>query len=83
MDTWVNLTRDDRMVFLSRVDGRGESPLPLTVGNLLGVLGRYPLSTMLTMPRIMFEAMKLHYVKQMKVYTKPSPVTDETWGMLQ
>lgn len=82
MDIWVNLMRDNRIVFLSRVDGGDQAPLPLTVGNVLSVLGRFPLSTMLTMPRIMFEALKLHYLKNMKVYSKPPLATDITWGTL-
>ncbi len=68
VDIRVNLIRDGKVVFVSRMRGGLE---PLTQGMLARAAVRYPLSTLLTVPRIMWEAAKLHFVKGLPVYSKP------------
>ncbi len=70
LDIRVNLLHDDRYSIVSRL--RGES-IPLTSGNLFKTMVRYPITASLTMPRILWQAAKLHYKKGLPVYTKPEP----------
>jgi hypothetical protein len=46
------------------------------------LLVRYPITALLTVPRISWEAMKLHYKKKMPVYAKPNPSSDATIGLI-
>lgn len=68
VDIRVNLIREGKVVFVSRMSGALE---PLTGGMLARAAARYPMSTLLTAPRIMWEALKLHFVKGLPVYSKP------------
>lgn len=68
IDIRVNLIREGKVVFVSRMKGGLE---PLSGGMLRKVAIRYPMSTLLTVPRIMWEAAKLHFVKGLPVYSKP------------
>ncbi|KAI8924804.1 hypothetical protein BC831DRAFT_551102 [Entophlyctis helioformis] len=46
---------------------------PLTTGALLWTLAAFPLTAFLTVPRIMYEAMRLAYSKGLPVYQRPTP----------
>ena len=74
-DLRVNLLRDGETVINTQWSGRA---MPLTDGNLLRVLAKYPLSALLTVPRISWEAAKLHFGKKMKVFSKPVPKSSST-----
>ena len=70
LDIRINILEDCERVFLSRIWG---DPLPLNRKNLVVTLLKYPLTAALTMPRILWQAAKLHFVKELPVYAKPSP----------
>ncbi|SIN74706.1 DUF1365 family protein [Halodesulfovibrio marinisediminis] len=55
-----------------------ETRVPLTDMALLKTAFTKPLTAHLTMPRILWEAGKLHYGKGIHFYSKPEPVSDMT-----
>jgi hypothetical protein len=53
---------------------------------ILRIILRYPLSLLLTTPRIMYQAYRLHYEKQLAVYPRPEPSSEaakEAWNAPQ
>ncbi len=70
LDVQINLVRDGDKIFEARLRGSGH---PLTGGGHLAVLFRHPVSPHLTMPRIIFEALRLYYRKHMPWHDKPAP----------
>lgn len=71
----VNLIKDGRYALVSSIRGRG---VPLTAGNLLKTLARYPCSVFLTLPRIHWQAFKLYFFKKLRVYPKPLADSPDT-----
>lgn len=51
--------------------------VPLTSGALLSSLLRLPFSLLLTTPRILWQATKLHYSKRLDVFPRPEPFQEE------
>ncbi|EGG16022.1 hypothetical protein DFA_09694 [Cavenderia fasciculata] len=47
--------------------------MPLTMFNISKVIVGYPITAFLTIPRIMYQAGKLHWQRGLKVYAKPNP----------
>lgn len=64
----VDLHRDDEKVLATQLSGKALSFHSL---NLLRTMIKFPLSALLTIPRIAWQAFKLHYKKGMPVITKP------------
>ena len=58
---------------MATLEGVGE---PLTDGGLIGALIRFPLELLLTTPRILYQAAKLHYRRRLDVYPRPEPHVD-------
>ena len=71
----VDLWRDGRPMLQARLDGTGT---PLTSRSLLHTLVRFPLSALLTMPRILKQAAILYYRKKLPVFTRPEPESPMT-----
>ena len=70
IDIWVNLYREGRPALISQLQGHAK---PITAGNLLQTLLRFPFSILFTLPRIHFQAAKLYFQKKLPAYTKPKP----------
>eukprot|EP01122_Echinamoeba_exundans_P002019 TRINITY_DN11985_c0_g1_i1.p1 TRINITY_DN11985_c0_g1~~TRINITY_DN11985_c0_g1_i1.p1 ORF type:complete len:734 (-),score=82.57 TRINITY_DN11985_c0_g1_i1:174-2324(-) len=51
--------------------------------NLVKMLAKYPVTALLTFPRITIEAFKLHYKLHMRVYAKPPPQSSDTIGLIE
>jgi DUF1365 family protein len=75
MDIRINILRDDREVFLSRLWGKA---LPLTSENLIRTLVQYPISAALAMPRITWQALILKYRKGLHPVLKPKASSEMT-----
>ncbi len=67
----VNLFKEGRPAILTDWKGKAVS---FTSGNLFSVLGKFPLSIFLTVPRIHLHAAKLYFQKKRLVFSKPAPV---------
>jgi cyclopropane-fatty-acyl-phospholipid synthase len=50
----------------------------LNTQNLIKTLLKYPITAWLTMPRILFQAAKLYYIKKLSVNTRPYPTHEMT-----
>lgn len=70
IDVAVHLIREGEKIFEARFWGSGRE---LTRASHLKVLLRHPVMPHLTMPRIIYEAMRLYYRKHMAWHDKPSP----------
>ncbi len=70
IDVGIHLVREGEKVFEARLRARGRE---LTGAAQLGVLLRHPLLPHLTMPRIIYEAMRLYYRKHLPWHDKPAP----------
>eukprot|EP01133_Synstelium_polycarpum_P010870 gene10870-12664_t len=53
-------------------------PQPLTAMRVLTMVAAFPIANLLTTPRILLEAGKLHFRHKLKVYAKPLPPRDNT-----
>ena len=71
----IDYWEEGRCVFRSGVRG---SCVPLTQGRKrLHTISR-PFMAWLTMPRILFQAARLYYVRRLPVYTRPNPESPDT-----
>ncbi len=71
----VDLRREGRTVFRSWLEGNGR---PLTSGALWRTIGRHPVTAMLTMPRIVTQAARLHWRRKLPVFARPEPASPDT-----
>ncbi|KAM9964622.1 hypothetical protein ACTFIW_004395 [Dictyostelium discoideum] len=55
-----------------------KKPLSITVGDLSKLLINYPITAFKTVPRILYQAGKLHWEKNLKIYSKPNPPLENT-----
>jgi DUF1365 family protein len=66
----VDLEKDENVVFSGSLIGRGS---PLTRSAVLKLLWRYPITSLLTMPRIHHQALKLFFTVGACPFEKPRP----------
>ncbi|KAL0062470.1 hypothetical protein AAF712_010682 [Marasmius tenuissimus] len=52
---------------------RATHSMPLTTQNIIRTLVRYPLTLLLSLPRILYHAWILHYKKHLDVFIRPEP----------
>jgi len=71
MQIGINLVQNGEVVIVTRIAGRAK---PLTMRNLVTSMLGYPVSVLMTVPRIMFQAAKLHFRKGLPVHPTP-PLT--------
>ncbi|HTL49003.1 MAG TPA: DUF1365 family protein [Verrucomicrobiae bacterium] len=71
----VNLKKDGRYVLVSQMTGRAR---PVTGANILKTVLAYPLTAVMTIPRIHWQAAKLYFGKKLPVYKKPAPSSPMT-----
>ena len=70
IDVAIHLVREGKKIFEARFQAGGRE---LTRAAHLGALLRHPVMPHLTMPRIIYEAMRLYYRKHMPWHDKPAP----------
>lgn len=75
IDISINLIKEDSQVFATRLWGKGVN---LDSSNLLQTIFKYPFDTILTIPRITWEALNLKHTKGLKSYLKPKPTHSVT-----
>jgi cyclopropane-fatty-acyl-phospholipid synthase len=74
LDIRIDLVRDGRAVFRSRLTGTAR---PLDAANLARTLARHPVTVALTIPRILVQAARLYLGHRLPVHDKPVP--DDPW----
>lgn len=72
----VNLKKDGEYALVSMLEGKRARPF--TTREILRVLLRYPLSLVLTLPRIHWQALKLYFLKKIPAHSKPVPDSSMT-----
>lgn len=77
LDVRIDIRRDGGKSFVSRLSGSARA---LDDGALLRLAMTYPLTTALTLPRIMWQAYKLHYRKGLPLFAKPEPSSPHTFA---
>jgi cyclopropane-fatty-acyl-phospholipid synthase len=77
LDVRIEIRRAEGKTFASRLRG---DVRPLDNTALLRLAATYPLTTALTLPRIMWQAYKLHYRKGLPVFAKPDPASPQTFA---
>lgn len=71
LDVLIHYKREGRTVFVARL--RGSQKRSLTSANLWRTVGRYPLTALKTMPRILWQAGRLYFQRRLPVFHKPPP----------
>ncbi|MDH3455151.1 MAG: DUF1365 domain-containing protein, partial [Desulfuromonadales bacterium] len=64
-----------QLALVARIHGQGR---PLTPGSLARTFFKHPICASLTMPRILWQAAKLHWQRRLPVYHKPVPSSTMT-----
>lgn len=75
IDIRINLYKDGSLEFTSQLSGRA---VGWSYSKVLYSIVLYPLSILGTMPRIMYQAFILAFIRRLKVYTKPIAEGDMT-----
>jgi cyclopropane-fatty-acyl-phospholipid synthase len=70
IDNTLNYHLNDQLTLVARIHGQAE---PLTAASLVRTILAHPLCASLTMPRILWQAAKLHWQRRLPVYQKPIP----------
>jgi len=73
LDVRIDVRREGRMVFHSVIRGEGT---PLSTPAFLSTVARFPITAAMTMPRIMWQAARLHYQRGLPVVPQPLPTRD-------
>lgn len=75
IDNTLNYHVNDQLALVARIHGRGRA---LTKARLARTILAHPVGASLTMPRILWQAAKLHWQKGLPVYHKPVPASAMT-----
>lgn len=75
LDIRVDLHRKGRAVLKAQLTGKA---LPFSAKNLWRTVVRHPISASLTMPRILFEAARLSWIRKLYFHAKPHPSSPMT-----
>lgn len=75
LDIRINLLQDGAVCFVSRVWGDN---IELTNRRQVGMIARYPLRPLMTMPLITWQALRLFGQRRLPVLPKPNPTSVET-----
>ena len=71
LEVHIDIERDGQCVFQSGLVGRESAPI--TNRSILKTLLNFPFQTLLTVPRIHFQAVHLYFRKKMQYFPKPAP----------
>lgn len=75
LDVRIDIASQGRTTFRSAITG---DVVPVSRHALTGTILRYPLASALTMPRIMWQAARLRFQRQLDVQPKPTPTDPMT-----
>ena len=70
IDNTLNYHVNDQLALVARIHGQAK---PLTRDSLARTIIAHPIGASLTMPRILWQAAKLHWQRRLPVYHKPVP----------
>ena len=76
MDVRINVSKNKKNFFYARLSGDSQE---ISRYKLIKLIMRYPVRTLLIIPKILAEAAKLYYVKNLEIIDKPDPSSDKTY----
>lgn len=76
MDVRINVSKNKKNFFYARLSGESQE---ISRYKLIKLIMRYPVRTLLIIPKILAEAAKLYYVKNLEIIDKPDPSSDKTY----
>jgi len=76
MDVRINVSKNRKNFFYARLSGNSYD---LSKYKLIKLIMKYPIRTLLIIPKILAEAAKLYYVKKLDIIDKPEPSSDRTY----
>jgi cyclopropane-fatty-acyl-phospholipid synthase len=75
LDVRMQLVKQDGPAFSAQLRGKARA---FSTKNILRTIIQFPLTSVLTMPRIVWQAARLHYQRRLPVYDKPIPASSMT-----
>jgi len=75
LDVRMHLIKEDDTVFSAQLRAQARS---FSTKNVLKTIAQFPLTAALTMPRIVWQAARLHFQRRLPVYDKPIPNSSMT-----
>lgn len=75
LDNTIQYHLDDKLSLVARMFG---SAVPMTTLSLAKTIVAHPICASLTMPRILWQAARLHWQRRLSVYEKPAPNSEMT-----
>lgn len=75
LDVRMQLVKEGDTVFSAQLRAKA---CPFSTKNVLKTISQFPLAASLTMPRIVWQAARLHYQRRLPVYDKPIPNSSMT-----
>ena len=76
MDVRINVSKNKKNFFYARLSGDSQE---ISRYKLIKLIMRYPVRTLLIIPKILAEAAKLYYVKNLEIIDKPDPSSERTY----
>jgi len=76
LDVRINVSKNNKNFFYARISGNAQK---ITRYKLVKLIMKYPLRTLLIIPKILAEAAKLYYVKNLEIIDKPDPSSERTY----
>ena len=76
LDVRINVSKNKKNFFYARISGNAQK---ITRYKLVKLIMKYPLRTLLVIPKILAEAAKLYYVKNLEIIDKPDPSSERTY----
>tara|TARA_S200000501_G_scaffold256978_1_gene240829 strand:+ start:1730 stop:2581 length:852 start_codon:yes stop_codon:yes gene_type:complete len=76
LDVRINVSKDKKNFFYARISGNAQK---ITKYTLVKLIMKYPFRTLLVIPKILAEAAKLYYVKNLDIIDKPEPSSERTY----
>ncbi len=76
MDVRINVSKNNRNFFYARMSGKSQK---ITKYRLIKLIMKYPIRTLLIIPKILAEAAKLYYAKNLEIIDKPEPSSEKTY----
>ena len=70
VDVQIQLHKDEKIAFVARLSGKDSE---ITSWNLLKTFLLYPFSVLITVPRICWQAARLHWQRKLPIYHRPNP----------
>ena len=76
LDVRINVSKNKKNFFYARISGNAQK---ITKYTLVKLIMKYPFRTLLVIPKILAEAAKLYYVKNLDIIDKPEPSSERTY----